>query len=313
MPDQDEHERLAAAIAAARHGNKSEARRLIISVLRDNPHSEAAWSWACEVAATPEERIHCLKQLLAINPDHPAARRYLAQLQAAPSTSTARPGPGDNAASSEHQAPSQNIAGWLLAPLGCLLQASATTVFTALLAIILVGGILYYTTNTDFLGLAGPDFDSLTIADSREQITADDLTWKITYEKREDRQFAGLVRHVSPIRDNRVRILTHDILVTSGEFADPALVSTSVVNHHFRWRSSSTAHPEGAINLLHTVPANEDIYDQLLQVRSQDEVIITGREILTIRVYDQDGNYLGDWHDTGCNTLLVNSVTILPK
>lgn len=37
------------------------------------------------------------------------------------------------------------------------------------------------------------------------------------------------------------------------------------------------------------------------------------REVLKIEVYDQDGNYRGDWHDTGCNTLLVKSVSIIKE
>jgi hypothetical protein len=306
-----EHERLAAAITAVRHGNKTDARRLIISVLKDDPHNELAWSWACEVAATPEERIHCLQQILAINPNHAAARRYLAQLQTSQSAVTPHPPVTEKTPLSEDRAHNQRVADLLLAPLGCLLQASATHLTIALLALALIGGILYYTANIDFLGLAGPDFEDLTISGSKEQIKADDVYWKITYEKLKDSQFSGLVRHVSPIRDNRMRILTHDILVTSGEFADPAIVSTSVANHHFTWRSASTAHPKGTINLLHTVPADEDIYRQLLKIRPQDEVTITGREILSIEVFDQAGNHLGEWHDTGCNTLLVNSVTIL--
>ena len=314
MRSRDAHEKLAAAIAALRQGNKTEARRLIISVLKDNPSDETAWSWAYEVAATPEERAHCLKQILAINPDHEMAHRHLEQLYVANPALTSSPTPaGDRQPLPEDRGHSQGIVELLLAPLGCLLQVSATYLIIALLGIVLIGGIIYYTTNTDFLGLAGPDFEHLTISDSKEQIETNDLYWKITYEKPGDSQFSGLVRHVSPIRDSRVRILTHDILVTSGEYADPAIVSTSVINHHFQWRSTRTAHPQGRINLLHTVPADEEIYRQLLQIRPQDEVIITGREILTIKTYDQDGNYLGEWHDTGCNTLLVNSVTILEE
>ena len=77
---------MAKAITAMRQGNRTEARRLIISVLKENPHSEVAWSWACEVADSPEERVHCLKQILNLNPDHTEARRYLTQLQAASPT-----------------------------------------------------------------------------------------------------------------------------------------------------------------------------------------------------------------------------------
>jgi hypothetical protein len=195
--------------------------------------------------------------------------------------------------------------------MGCLFQVPAPYLIVALLTLAFLGGVVYYNANSDFIGLAGPDFQDLTISSSKEQIKAGDLYWKITYEKPTDSEFSGLVRHVSPIRDNRIRILTHDVLVTSGEYADPSIVRTSVTNHRFRWRSAGTSHPEGTINLLHTVPANEEIYRQLLQIRSQDEVIITGREILVIEVFDQDDGYLGEWHDTGCNTLLVNSVTVL--
>lgn len=329
---QDERKQLAAVRAAARQGDLSQARRLIHSVLRDNPNNEMAWSWACEVAATPEERIHCLQQILTINPNHVPARRYLARLQATPpATRTIKPLPSRERSSAKDRPPSQSrpsfedrpplentahgltISNLLFAPIGCLLQASATHLIAAMLIVAVVGGIVYYTANTDFLGLAGPGFETLTISSTKEEITSEDVYWKITYEKKGDSEFSGLVRHVSPIRDNRMRILTHDILVTSGEYADPALVRTSVSNHHFRWRSTSTAPPTGTINLLHTVPADDDIYRHLLEVRSQDEVIISGREILSIQAYNQAGNYLGEWHDTGCNTLLVESVTILDQ
>ena len=304
MNPQDERGRLETAIVALRQGDKTEARRLIISVLKDNPSDETVWSWACEVAATPEERVHCLKQILAINPDHAEARRHLAQLQVVSPTKTLAP---------ERRAHSWSVAEVLLAPLGCLMQVPALYMIVGLLALALVGGIIFYNTNSDFFGLAGPDFDGLTISDTKEQIAAVDLFWKITYEGLADSEFPGLIRHVSPIRQNSMRILTHDILVTSGEYADPAIVNTSVANHRFRWRSTSTTRPKGTINLLHTIPANEEIYRQLLQIQAQDEVIITGREILTIKAYDQDDNYLGEWHDTGCNTLLVNSVTVLQE
>jgi hypothetical protein len=302
MTPDDERQNLAAAIAALRQGNKAEARHLIISLLRQNPGDEQVWSWAFEVADTPEEQIHCLEQILAINPDHSQARRHLAQLRAAPHAKVP---------SSEDRTRAPGIGDFLLAPLGCLLQVPASYLIVGLLVLGLVGGIIYYNANTDFFGLAGPDFAGLTVSDSRDQITAGDVYWKITYEKTEDSKFAGLVRHASPIRLDQLRILTHDILVTSGEYADPAIVSVSVANHHFLWRSTRVSRPQGSINLLHTVPVDEEIYRKLLQIRPQDEVVISGREILSIQAYDQDGNYLGEWHDTGCNTLLVNSVMIV--
>ena len=73
---------MAAAIAAIRRGQTAHARRLIQAALRDNPRDTLAWTWACEVATTLEDRIYCLRQILAVDPNHAEARRYLAQLQA---------------------------------------------------------------------------------------------------------------------------------------------------------------------------------------------------------------------------------------
>jgi hypothetical protein len=160
--------------------------------------------------------------------------------------------------------------------------------FFILLALTLIGGFIYFRVNTDFFGLVGSDFDDLTISDTYDQVAADDVYWRITFEGGGRTEF-------------------------SGEYADPDVVSTSVFAHHFSWRSSSTAHPSGRINLLHTVPVNEEVYRQLLAIRAWDEVTITGREILVIKAYDRDGSFLGDWRDTGCNTLLVESVVIVER
>jgi hypothetical protein len=311
---QDEREVLAVARAAIQRGYMAQARQIINSVLKDNPRSVTAWSWACQAAADRTERIHCLQQILVIDPSHAAARRYLAQLQSESAASSTPVGQTSRGTATENtptqkNPPGPGFADWLLMPLGCLMQIPATFVIGAMLVLLLGGALVYYTTNTSFFGLAAPDFEGLAVSPSYEQVKADDLYWHIIYEKAEDTQFPGLVRHVSPIRDGRLRILTHDILVTSGQFSDPSMVRTSVFNHRFRWRSPNTAQPSGTINLLHTVPANQDIYRQLLEIREQDEVIISGREILKIEAYNSDGNYLGEWHDTGCNTLLVNSVT----
>jgi len=313
---QDEHERLALAIAAIRQGDRARARELIYAVLDENSHNATAWSWACEVAITRDEQIHCLKQILSTNPSHDAARRYLAQLQdEAPATSaptnTAPSHPTTQSSSQQRSSARLGIVDLLVLPLGLVFRLSSTQLLLALLALLIVGGVVYLRVNTNFMGLVGLDFDTLTIADSYEQAAADDIYWSITFESQDASEFSGAVRHVSPIRMGQMHILTHDILVTFGDYADPDIVSTSVLGHHFSWRSSSTPHPNGRINLLHTVPANEELYRQLLEIRSWDNVIITGREILIIRAYDQNGNFLGDWRDTGCNTLLVKSVTIV--
>ena len=199
----------------------------------------------------------------------------------------------------------------LFLPFGCLFTASPYVVLGGLLVFALVGVFVYYNLNVDFFEIGAPDFQHYTITPGFGQVqTPDKSYWQVSYEKLGSSQFHGLVRHVSPIRIGQMPILTHDILVTSGDYADRDLVSTSVVDHHFFWRSATSAHPQGTINLLHTVPRDRAIYEALLKVRSGDTVTITGREILKIDAYDPLGKLLMWWGNSGCNSLRVDTVII---
>lgn len=70
------------AIAAARAGQKEEAKQLLVQVLRADPRSEPAWLWMSAVVDTRAERVHCLRQVLAINPANDMAHRGLEALGA---------------------------------------------------------------------------------------------------------------------------------------------------------------------------------------------------------------------------------------
>ncbi|MBN1933194.1 MAG: hypothetical protein JW934_00945 [Anaerolineae bacterium] len=310
--------------AALCRGDKSGARALLEGVLKGSPRSIAAWSWACQAAETDQERIVCLQHILEIDPDHGAAQRYLAQLTQIRPPLRGRPQSGEPNSSAPAAAPfvpspiapstpRPRFADRLLALLYFLFGLPTGYLIGAIAVVGLLVVVVYSTVNHDWFGLAEPEWDRLTISPSIETIQSDRQTWQIAYERSEDSRFAGLVRHASLIRFDRVPFLTHDILVTSGDYADPEQVRTTVIDHHFSWRSSTLTHPQGAINLLHTVAVSPDVFHQLLQIRNQDQVVIVGREILSIRVYNLDGVYLGDWHDTGCNTLLVRSVEIVSR
>jgi hypothetical protein len=316
MKGQDECQALELAIAAIRQGNKTEACALIHAMLDEVTPNLVVRSWVYQVATSPAECIRCLKQIFSINPVHEPTRHYLAQLEdetlpaILPNNPSASHTTQKGVPTSE-RGPLRTLADLLLLPLAWALQLPPAGCFFLVLAVVLVGGFVYFRTNTDFFGLAVPDFDALAVSDSYERIEADDLYWRISFQGKDTAEFAGVVRHVSPIRMDKLRILTHDVLVTSGDYADPSVVSTSVINHHFRWRASGTTHVNGRINLLHTVPANEAIYRQLVAVRKWDEVVITGREIKAIETYRRDDRFLLDWRDSGCNTILVESISIV--
>ncbi len=200
----------------------------------------------------------------------------------------------------------------LFTPIGCLLQASPLLLFIIIAIGYFAWDYVYNNVNVDLFGTGAPDYQHLTIDSGFYNIqdTSQD-SWKIEYDFTRDSTFSGLVRHVSPIRLSQFPMLTHDILVTSGDFADSSLVTTDVSNHHFSWFSPNKSTPKGTINLLHTVPLNLTIYQQLLQIQDGTHVQISGREILRINAFNPEGERFSWWEDNGCNSILVKSVTIL--
>lgn len=56
-------------IAAAKAGQKDQARQLLQQSLRLDPNSEAGWLWLMSVARDQREKLICLYKLLEVNPD----------------------------------------------------------------------------------------------------------------------------------------------------------------------------------------------------------------------------------------------------
>ena len=155
------------------------------------------------------------------------------------------------------------------------------------------------------------NYDTVIVQDNYHDMTLPNgQSWDLSYETGVIRSFTGVVRHISVINEPAFAILSFDILVTSEDFANPDLVQTSVTNHHFTWSAPHLSNPKGEIHLLHTVPINEEVYDQLKMIQKGDTVSISGYEIYRIEGFDSQGNYIGFWEDSGCNTTLVTSVII---
>lgn len=70
------------AIAALKGGDKPKARQLFAAAIRQNPDNELAWSWLYSLVETDEQRMHCLKQVIRINPSNLKARQSLDALEA---------------------------------------------------------------------------------------------------------------------------------------------------------------------------------------------------------------------------------------
>ena len=306
--------RLLAAIQLIQEGNREQARQLILAEVKENPTNLTAWTWALEVALNNKEKRTILNQILSIDPTHQSAIRFLRKLD---QTQGSTP-EGSSTTSVENQTrdnkstdqPSR-IGGLFRLLFQWVASLPLSCGFILLMILIVTVGFFYFRANTSFFGLVGADFDNLVISNSYEKIESDDLYWEVQFESQGHTKYIGTVRHVSPIRINEFKILTHDILVTTADFSNPELVDTSVVNHKFIWKSKNPEQPNGSINLIHAVPANKAIYQQLLTIDNWDIVNISGREIYTVKSFQIDETFLGTWVDTGCNTLLIDSVTVL--
>lgn len=71
---------LTQGIAAAKAGNKQEARRLLDAAIKAAPNDERTWGWFYNVAANDEERFRCVNEVLRINPNNEMAKKKLDEL-----------------------------------------------------------------------------------------------------------------------------------------------------------------------------------------------------------------------------------------
>ena len=308
------NQQLQSAIKALKAGKLSQARKLILAEVKENPSNLTTWTWALEVAANEKEKRTILKKILSLDPNHKGALVYLKKLDQVqrPKEASSSKTLNDEATPSVKPAKKPSRLGaLLLLPFQLLTSLPLSCGFIFLVAALAAGGYYYFRVNTSFFGLIGADFDKIIISNSYEKIESDDLYWEIKFEGQGMSKYIGTVRHVSPIRIKEFKILTHDILVTTADYSNPDLVETSVANHKFKWEPISTEPLNGSINLLHAVPANKAVYQLLLTIDEWDTVSITGREIYTVKSYEMDETFLGTWIDTGCNTLLIDSVTVL--
>jgi hypothetical protein len=283
---------------------------LLLAEIKENPTNLTAWLWAVEVANDIDEKRAILNKILSLDPNHQSALRYLQKMDQTPDIVAQ-----DQMDQPDQDQPPLGQKEKKEKPSGCALGLLATLPpscgFIFLFAIIIAVAFIYFRVNTSFFGLVGADFDDLSISNSYENIAAEDVYWEIQFEGVGQSKYIGVVRHVGPIRISEFRILTHDILVTTADFANPDIVDANVVDHKFFWKSSTAETPSGSINLIHALPANKEVYQDLLRIQSWNTVKITGREIYTVKAYQADGTFLGTWQDTGCNTLLVDSVSIV--
>jgi hypothetical protein len=81
MSTSETHDLLRQGITAAKQGDKTRAREILLRVIELDEKSEPAWLWLSGVVVDIEDQIVCLENVLTINPDNSAAARGLRLLQ----------------------------------------------------------------------------------------------------------------------------------------------------------------------------------------------------------------------------------------
>jgi hypothetical protein len=96
---------------AYRAGNYDEARKIFITLVKQNPDSENVWGWMYQVSINDKEKIYCLKQMLRINPNNGKAKQMLDTLtrQAFPFVELTQGSGVPGIVQIENSAPSKNI------------------------------------------------------------------------------------------------------------------------------------------------------------------------------------------------------------
>ncbi len=64
-------------VAAYKAGKRDEARKFFIILVKQTPNDERTWEKMHDVSNNDQERIHCLKQILRINPNNEKAKNLL--------------------------------------------------------------------------------------------------------------------------------------------------------------------------------------------------------------------------------------------
>jgi len=68
-------------LAACKAGRNAEAHKLLMQVLEQDERNEKAWLWLTGVVDTDEERLTCLENVLAINPNNEIAQQGIESLR----------------------------------------------------------------------------------------------------------------------------------------------------------------------------------------------------------------------------------------
>ena len=120
-------------------------------------------------------------------------------------------------------------------------------------------------------------FDAMAIDADAGQIELDGVTY--TAQFGEPVSHAGNVRVIYTVAHEIAPVITHEIVLTTGDYSDPEIVD--VISHGpGRVRMESRTQPEGTFTMVHVIPGNAAVVAALDGLEEGSAAVIEGRPIV---------------------------------
>ncbi len=96
-----------------------------------------------------------------------------------------------------------------------------------------------------------------------------------------DAEVEGSVHQVVRASWPEMPFITHELVLVTGDYAKPDIVSISEIEDHTVVIQSNVTNPAGSVWLVHVIPADQNALEQLLRVQKGQYVVLVGDEAKT--------------------------------
>jgi len=140
-------------------------------------------------------------------------------------------------------------------------------------------------------------------------LTLNRSEWNILYEGMMNSYYAGVIRYINKSHITFFPIITHHILIASGDYANESKVKFTFFRHRLLHKPPKNI--TGRYNILHIIPLNEKLREEVNSLSPGCEVLLVGKEVGAVFHQLDDGSYK-QWRDEpGYNTILLTRMEIL--
>ena len=148
---------------------------------------------------------------------------------------------------------------------------------------------------------------NLEVDVDQELLTYGDVSYEADWSY-DQSIYSGDIRFVHRADLPGLPIVTHEVIITTGEYSDPEFVSiTPIKNGTMRW--SAPSRPEtGSLDVLHFIPINKSVLQSLDEIEEGDVITVYGYTEEDRIIRGSDGSMGGLRHD-GHEFILVEKIS----